>query len=140
MRLGGEWGAEGLGFIAWGVRRASEGDRGDRGIPDPSGSGRSPARSWRGRGVREDGAGPTGQREGERGEGVGWPMPTGFGERARGKGELGWLGWRWAGQLGRLGWAWRGAEEGAARAGPGVAWLAPLGVFFYFLFLLNGER
>ena len=77
------------------------------------------------------GAGPTGQREGERGEGVGWPMPTGFGERARGKGELGWLGWRWAGQLGRLGWAWRGAAAGAARAGPGVAWLAPLGVFFF---------
>ena len=81
------------------------------------------------------GAGPTGQREGERGEGVGWPMPTGFGERARGKGELGWLGWRWAGQLGRLGWAWRGAEEGAARAGPGVAWLAPLGFSFIYLFL-----
>ena len=103
-------GCGGARLYSLGVRRASEGDRGDRGIPDPSGSGRSPARSWRGRGVGEDGAGPTGQREGERGEGVGWSWaglarlacwpsgPAGLGQAGRGGVRrwlgLGWPGWR----------------------------------------------
>ena len=84
-------GCGGARLYSLGVRRASEGDRGDRGIPDPSGSGRSPARSWRGRGVGEDGAGlarlacsPSG--------------PAGLGQAGRGGVRrwlgLGWPGWR----------------------------------------------
>ena len=120
----GGMGCGGARLYSLGVRRASEGDRGDRGIPDPSGSGRSPARSWRGRGVGEDGAGPTGQREGERGEGgrveLGWPGSAGL--------LAEWAGWLGPGGEGR----------GAALAGPGVAWLAPRGVFLYIF--LNKTR
>ena len=54
------------------------------------------------------------------------------GEGRGGRVELGWPGSagllaEWAGWLGP-----GGAGRGAALAGPGVAWLAPRGVFLYF--------
>ena len=101
---GGGMGCGGARLYSLGVRRASEGDRGDRGIPDPSGSGRSPARSWRGRGVGEDGAGGAG---------------------------LAWLGWP-VGRVGRLAWARRGGEGcGAGWAWGGLAG-APGGFSLFF--------
>ena len=100
----GGMGCGGARLYSLGVRRASEGDRGDRGIPDPSGSGRSPARSWRGRGVGEDWAGGAG---------------------------LAWLGWP-VGRVGRLAWARRGGEGcGAGWAWGGLAG-APGGFSLFF--------
>ena len=111
-------GCGGARLYSLGVRRASEGDRGDRGIPDPSGSGRSPARSvaW----ARGEGEG-RGPRVSERERGA----------RGSGGAGLAWLGWP-VGRVGRLAWARRGGEGcGAGWAWGGLAG-APGGFSLFF--------
>ena len=114
----GEWGAEGLGFIAWGsgeLRKGIGAIGGSRILRDP-------VDLRRGRGVGE-GLGKTGRvpRVSERERGA----------RGSGGAGLAWLGWP-VGRVGRLAWARRGGEGcGAGWAWGGLAG-APGGFSLFF--------